>query len=104
VSHPAVRADAALSAARPALRALQRAAAWPAAALTVVGLWLLGALAPRRAILLALVPAYVLLVQSPVHFEPRFALPKDALTPALEAAALVAVLGAANRLARRYWM
>ena len=65
---------------------------------------LLGALAPRRALLLALVPAYVLLVQSPVHFEPRFALPKDAFTPALQATGLVAVLGAAHRLARRYWM
>jgi hypothetical protein len=104
VSHPVVRADAALAAARPALRALQRAAAWPAAVLTVAGLWLLGALAPRRALLLALVPAYVLLVQSPVHFEPRFALPKDAFTPALQATALVAALGAAHRLARRYWM
>jgi len=104
VSHPVVRAGAALSAARPALRALQRAAAWPAAALTVAGLWLLGALAPRRALLLALVPAYVLLVQSPVHFEPRFALPKDAFTPALQATALVVALGAAHRLARRYWM
>jgi len=103
VRHPVVRADAALSAARPVLRALQRAAAWPAAALTVVGLCLLGALAPRRAFLLALVPVYVLLVQSPVHFEPRFALPKDAFTPALQATGLVAVLGAAHRLARRYW-
>lgn len=45
-----------------------------------------------------------LLVQSPAHFEPRFALPKDAFTSALQATALVAVLGAANRLARRYWM
>ncbi len=104
VNHPTVRADTALSAARPALRALQRAAAWPAAALTVVGLGLLGALAPRRALLLALVPAFVLLVQSPVHFEPRFALPKDAFTPALQATGLVAVLGATIRSARRYWM
>jgi len=103
-SHPVARADPALSATRPVLRALQRAVAWQAAALTVVGLCLLGALAPRRAFLLALVPAYVLLLQSPVHFEPRFALPKDAFTPALQATGLVAVLGAANRLARRYWM
>jgi len=104
LSHPVVRADAALAAARPVLRALQRAVAWPGGALAAVGLGLLGALAPRRALLLALVPAYVLLVQSPVHFEPRFALPKDALTPALEATGLVAGLGATARLARRYWM
>jgi hypothetical protein len=104
VNHLTARAAAALSGARPALRALQRTAAWPAAALTVVGLGLLGALAPRRALLLALVPAYVLLVQSPVHFEPRFALPKDAFTPALQATGLVAVLGATIRSARRYWM
>ena len=104
VSHPVLRADAALAAARPVLRTLQRAVAWPGGALAVVGLGLLGAIAPRRALLLALVPAYVLLVQSPVHFEPRFALPKDAFTPALEATGLVAAVGATVRLARRYWM
>jgi hypothetical protein len=104
VNHLAVRADAALSAARPALRWLQQAAAWPATGLTMVGLGLLGALAPRRALLVALVPAYVVLVQSLVHFEPRFALPKDAFTPALQATSLVAVLGAAARRVRRYWM
>ena len=104
VNHPAVRVDAALSAARPVLRWLQRVAAWPAAGLTAVGLGLIGALAPRRALLLGLVPAYVLLLQSLVHFEPRFALPKDAFTPALQATGLVAVLGATARRARRYWM
>jgi hypothetical protein len=102
VNHPLLRVDAALAATRPLLLALQRAAAWPAAALASAGLVLLGALAPRRALLLALVPAYVLLVQAPVHFEPRFALPKDAFTPALEAVALVAALGAATRLVRGY--
>ena len=102
VHHPVVRVDAALSAARPALRLMQRAAAWPAAGLTVAGLGLLTALAPRRALLVALVPAYVLLVQSLVHFEPRFALPKDAFAPALQATSLVAVVGATIRLVRRY--
>ena len=104
VDHPTVRVDAALSAARPVLRWLQRGAAWPAAGLTVVGIGLIGALAPRRALLLGLVPAYVLLLQSLVHFEPRFALPKDAFTPALQATGLVAVVGAIARRARRYWM
>lgn len=99
--HAVVRADAAASAVRPALRALQRVAVWPAAVLTALGLWVLAALSPRRALLLALVPAYVLLVQSPVHFEPRFALPKDAFTPALQATGLVVLLGAAIRLVRR---
>jgi MYXO-CTERM domain-containing protein len=50
------------------------------------------------------VPAYVLLAQSPMHFEPRFALPKDAFTPALVAVGLVGLAGAVARRARRYWM
>ncbi len=101
VGHPAVRVDAALGAARPAMRVLQRVGAWPAEALAAAGLAFLVLLAPRRALLLALVPAYVLLVQSPMHFEARFALPKDAFTPALEAIGLVALLGAAARRTRR---
>jgi len=101
-SHPAVRADAALAFARPALRALQGLAVWPTGALTVAGLALLALLVPRRALLLTLVPAYVLLVQAPMHFEPRFALPKDAFTPAFAAIGLVVVAGAAIRLARRW--
>jgi hypothetical protein len=101
VDHPAVRVDAALGAARPAVRVLQRVTAWPAEALAAAGLAVLCFLAPRRALLLALVPAYVLIVQSPMHFEPRFALPKDAFTPALEAVGLVALLGVATRRALR---
>lgn len=104
VDHPAVRADAALGAARPALRALQRLAAWSSALLTVVGLAVLALAAPRRALILALVPVYVLLVQSPMHFEARFALPKDAFTPAFAGVGLAVALGAAVRRARRYWM
>jgi hypothetical protein len=96
-----VELDAALGPARPAVRALQRLAAWPAEALAGMGLAFLVLLAPRRALLLALVPAYVLLVQSPMHFEARFALPKDAFTPALEAVGLVALLAVAGRAARR---
>ena len=99
VDHPSVKLDAALGPARPAVRALQRLAGWPAEALAGVGLAFLVLVAPRRALLLALVPAYVLLVQSPMHFEARFALPKDAFTPALEAVGLVALLALAGRVA-----
>ncbi len=104
VNHPAVRLDAALALLRPPLRALQRLVAWPAPVLAATGLVLLVIAAPRRALLLGLVPAYVLIAQSPMHFEPRFALPKDAFTPALVAVGLVGLVGAAVRGARRYWM
>jgi hypothetical protein len=100
VNHPAVTIDAALGPSRPAVRALQRLAEWPAELLAALGLALLLFVAPRRALLLALVPAYVLLVQSPMHFEPRFALPKDAFTPALEAVGLLALAGVAGHVAR----
>jgi hypothetical protein len=101
VGHPVVRVDAALGAARPAVRVLQRVAVWPAEALAAAGLAFLALLAPWRALLLALVPAYVLLVQSPMHFEPRFALSKDAFMPALEAIGIVALLGLAAPWTRR---
>jgi MYXO-CTERM domain-containing protein len=39
-----------------------------------------------------------------MHFEPRFALPKDAFTPALAGVGLVGLAGVAARRARRYWM
>jgi hypothetical protein len=100
--HPAVRADAVLGVARPAVRALQQVATWPAAALAPAGLVFLAVVAPRRALVLALVPAYVLLVQSPMHFEARFALPKDAFTPALAGIGLVALLGAARASTGRW--
>jgi hypothetical protein len=100
VDHAAVRVDAVLGATRPAVRVFQRLTAWPAEALALAGLAFLVLLAPRRALLLALVPAYVLVVQSPMHFEARFALPKDAFTPGLAAIGLVALVEA-GRAARR---
>jgi hypothetical protein len=102
VRRPAVRVDAALGAARPAVRALQRVTAWPADALAAAGVVLLALVAPRRALLLAVVPAFVVLAQSPMHFEPRFALPRDAFTPALGGVALAAGLSAAARLVRGF--
>ena len=36
-----------------------------------------------------------------MHFEPRFALPKDAFTPAFEAVGIVALPSLAGRAARR---
>lgn len=96
-----VRLDAAVGAARPAVRVLQQIAAEPAEILAAAGLAFLLLLAPRRALLLTLVPAYMLLVQSPMHFEARFALPKDAFTPAFEAVGLVALLAAAAPRALR---
>lgn len=104
VGHPAVRADAALAGARPLWRALQRLTRWTAAPLAVAGLAALAWLAPRRAVLLLAVPAYVVLIQAPMHFEPRFALPKDALTPAFEGIGLALATSALGRLLRRYWM
>jgi hypothetical protein len=100
VDHPAVKLTR-LQAARSAVRALQRLAAGPAEALAGLGLAFLVLVAPRRGLLLAIVPAYVLLVQAPMHFEPRFALPRDAFTPALEGVGLVALLAVAGRAARR---
>ena len=97
VGHPAVRVDAALGSARPAVRMLQRITAWPAEVLAAAGLAFLVLVAPRRALLLVLVPAYLVLAQSPMHFEARFALPKDAFTPGLAAIGLFALLGAATR-------
>ncbi len=104
VGHPAIRADAALAVARPLWRALQAAARWSAGPLALAGLVALGWIAPRRALLLALVPAYVVLVQAPMHFEPRFALPKDAFVPAFAAIGLVLAAWGAARVGRRYWM
>jgi hypothetical protein len=101
VRHPAVRIDAALGAARPAMRSLQIVAARAAAALAPAGLVFLALVAPRRAFFLALVPAYVVLAQSPMHFEARFALPKDAFTSAFAAIGLVVLLDAARAAARR---
>jgi len=103
-SHPALRVGTIIAPARPLLHAVQRLAAWPGALLRAAGLALLLVLAPRRALLLLLVPGYVLLVQSPMHFEPRFALPLEAFSPAFEAVALAFVLAAAAGAARRYWM
>jgi hypothetical protein len=100
VNHPAVTLDAALGRSRPAVRALQRLAAWPTELLAAAGLAVLALVAPRRALVFVLVPAYVLFVQSPMHFEPRFALPKDAFTPALAAVGLLALPAVAWRLAR----
>jgi hypothetical protein len=103
VDHPAVRADAALAAARPLWRALQRALLLTEIPLALAGALALAWLAPRRAALLGLVPAYVLLVQAPMHFEPRFALPLDAFVPAFAGAGLTLAVCGAARLARRYW-
>jgi hypothetical protein len=103
VDHPAVRADAALAPARPVWRALQRAERWTVLPLAATGLLALAGLAPRRALVLALVPFYVLLMQAPMHFEPRFALPKDAFTPAFAGIGLVLAGAALLRPVRRYW-
>jgi hypothetical protein len=100
VAHPAVRFDAAFAGARPLWRALQTAGRWAAAPLALIGLLASSWIAPRRALLLALVPAYVVLLQAPMHFEPRFALPKDAFTPAFAGIGLALVATAVVR----YWM
>ena len=39
-----------------------------------------------------------------MHFEPRFALPKDAFVPAFAAIGLVLAACGAARVGRRYWM
>lgn len=110
---------AGISAIRPSLAAVQQLLAWPAPVFRFAGLVLLLLLAPRRALFLLLVPAYVVALQAPLHFEPRFALPLHAFAPAFEAigwAWALATLGSAwGALARspvglrrarggRYWM
>jgi hypothetical protein len=62
---------------------------------------LLLALAPRRALLLLLVPLYVLAMQAPMHFEPRFALPFYAFLPALQGTAWALLLAMLWWIARR---
>jgi len=69
---------------RPPVRWLQQISTVPGAWLRACGLALMVLLAPRRALLLLAVPLYVLAMQSPVHFEPRFALPLHAFSPVLE--------------------
>ncbi len=86
---------------RGGLRAAQnlsRALAGPCAA---AGLALLLVLAPRRALLLLLVPLYVLAMQAPMHFESRFALPLYALLPAFEGTTWALLAAGAGRLIAR---
>jgi hypothetical protein len=100
-THWALRASRRLDAVRRHVRAGQQAALAWGAPFAIAGLGAALLLAPRRALLLLSVPVYVLLVQAPVHFEPRFALPLYAFFPVFEgtSCALVAIL--AGRAMRR---
>ena len=80
---------------RAPVRWLQQLVTVPGAWLRATGLVLLVVLAPRRALLLSTVPLYVLAMQSPVHFEPRFGLPLYAFSPVFEGLAWAVLLGAA---------
>ncbi|HXY39581.1 MAG TPA: hypothetical protein VEQ10_07925, partial [Vicinamibacteria bacterium] len=79
---------------RAPVRWLQQLVTFPGAWLRACGLLLLVVLAPRRALLLATVPVYVLALQSPVHFEPRFALPLYAFSPVFEGVGWAVLLSA----------
>jgi hypothetical protein len=87
------------------LRAPFRAAQWlrlaAGAPLAIGGLGAAALLGPRRTLFLLLVPVYVLLVQAPMHFEPRFALPLYALCPAFEGTACALLLALAATAIRR---
>jgi hypothetical protein len=85
-----------LASLRTALRSVQDVTMLLAGPFAAVGLALLLALAPRRTLLLLFVPLYVLAMQAPMHFEPRFALPLYAFLPAFQGVtwALIAVGGA----------
>jgi hypothetical protein len=73
---------------------------WTGALARPLGLLLLALAAPRRAAFLLILPAYVLALQAPLHFEPRFALPLYALAPAFEAVAWVAAARALGLVRR----
>jgi hypothetical protein len=78
---------------RPIVALVQRALASATLPMALVGMALLAWLCPRRLALWSLVPAYHLLTQMPLHYEPRFVLPMHAFMLALAA---VGVLGAAG--------
>ena len=85
---------------RRSVRLLQRLLCWTGALARPLGLLLLALAAPRRAAFLLILPVYVLALQAPLHFEPRFALPLYAFAPAFEAVAWVAAARALGLVRR----
>jgi hypothetical protein len=100
-SHPAVSLGRELTSLRRGVRAAQDLTTSLAGLFGAGGLALLLVLAPRRALLLLLVPLYVLAMQAPMHFEPRFALPFYAFLPALQGTTWALLLATLWRTARR---
>jgi hypothetical protein len=80
------------------VQALLTAVALPC---VIVGLAVLAFLAPRRALLLLVVPLYQVAFQSIVHFEFRYVLPLHACLLVLAGTALAALGGAAAGAWRR---
>jgi 4-amino-4-deoxy-L-arabinose transferase-like glycosyltransferase len=100
-THWALRAASLLDSWRAPMRAVQRAVLTWGPGFAISGLATALLLAPRRALFLLAVPVYVLLVQAPVHFEPRFALPLYAFFPVFEGTACGLIVILAGRALRR---
>jgi 4-amino-4-deoxy-L-arabinose transferase-like glycosyltransferase len=96
----ALRPAAWIESVRAPLRALQRTAAALGPALRLLGLAAALLLAPRRTVFLLLVPLYVLLMQAPMHYEPRFGLSLHASFPVLEGMGWATAIAVPLRRAR----
>jgi hypothetical protein len=81
---------------RGVARALQVAVTGTFTLAAALGVLLAGALAPRRALFLSIVPLAYLLLQAPMHLEFRVTLPMHAVLALFAGAAWVAALGVAR--------
>jgi hypothetical protein len=91
---------AAGSTARALLAPLQTMVAVAALPLALCGIAALAVVGPRRLLVMGLVPAYHLLTQMPLHYEPRFVLPMRPFVLGLAAVGALAVLGLLARYSR----
>jgi Dolichyl-phosphate-mannose-protein mannosyltransferase len=85
---------------RGSIGLLQRVATAPALPLRILGLVALVVLSLRRTLFLLLLPLSVLIMQAPVHFEPRYAMPLYALYPLFEGVAWALLLRSGIRAVR----
>jgi hypothetical protein len=86
--------------ARALMAPLQTLLAVVALPLALLGIVALSFVGPRRLLFFSLVPAYHLLTQMPLHYEPRFVLPMRPFVLGLAAVGTLAVLGLAARYSR----
>jgi hypothetical protein len=87
---------------RPILRPLQRLVAGAAVPLCLLGLAAAACLSLRRTAFVLLLPVAVVLMQAPVHFEPRYALPAYAFYPVFEGVGWALLFGVLLGGARRW--